>query len=60
MMTITSDNIPHSHALLFVPRVELRLRLELLLLLIDGLLLLAPAPLDALLDEKRPGQILLR
>jgi hypothetical protein len=48
----------------------LRLRLELLLLIDKLLLLLAPAhvlllglaptPLDDLLDEKRPGQIMLR
>ena len=72
---------PHPYPLLCAPRVELRLRFELLvvdrlllvlflllfLLLAHALavsvllllLLLAHAPLDDLLDERRPSQLLL-
>ena len=69
MITTISDSIHHSPTLLCAPRVELELRLRELLLVIDILLLLtpthillllAPAPLHALIGEKRPGQILLR
>jgi hypothetical protein len=65
-ITRISSNIPHSHTLLCTPRFELRLRLELLLILVDRLLLvlllllLALASPDALLDEKRPGELLIR
>ena len=46
MSAITSATFPHTHTLLCTPRFELRLRLELLLLLVDF------TTLNAILDSE--------